>query len=233
MTSIPFRELTAALCLLAGGCASAGGPPIEELADEINATLAPSEFRLGPGDRLEVRFPYNLEWNQTVVVQPDGMATFVGLDAFPVAGALPQELDEDLSKRYADVLANPDLTVLVTEMAPRTVTVAGEIDSPGTVDLPADRRLTLVEAIARAGGHREETAHMSSTVLVRWDVAERRQKSWVLDARPKHWSGASPIFLQEYDLVYVPNLPIDVVANWLTNYVKRMIPIPQFFRPGS
>jgi len=165
--SILTRLCGAAVLALGAACASPGGPPLPEIADQINATLEP----------LEV-----------VDTAPTGVGE-------------------------ADVTA-------------RSVSVLGEVYTPGQIALDPGRRLTIVEAIARAGGHKTATAHVSSLVLVRWDRVHQQQLAWKIDARPKYWGDPKTIFLQPYDVVYVPNIPIDDLGHWVDNYIRRLIPVP-------
>lgn len=223
--------LLALLFLPLTGCATAGGPPISEIAREINATRAAYSPVVVPGDRVRIQFSHKTEWNQTVLVEEDGQATLIGVDRQPVAGLLPDALDEKLTAAYASVLPNPELTIGLETLGPRTVTVMGEVANPGAVNLEPGRHLTLVEALGRVGGHNKATAWVSSTLLVRWDAEKQRQLAWTIDARPKHWDDANTIFLQPYDVVYVPNTPIDEVAIWVDNYIRRMIPFPYLLVP--
>jgi hypothetical protein len=166
--SLPIRLLLLLLSLTCAACATAGGPSMLALADEINATLEPTTSG-GSG------------------------------------------------------------------LAVQTVSILGEVAEPGAIELETGRRLTLIEAIARAGGHEKETAYLASTVLVRWDPVHQEQLAWTIDARQRWWGKKKTIFLQPYDLVYVPNTPIDDVGIWVDNWIRRLIPIPFgfAFTPGS
>ena len=105
----------------------------------------------------------------------------------------------------------------------------GEVLRPGEFPLGPDRRLTLVEALARAGGARKESAHLASTMLLRWSASTGKQLAWKIDARPEEWTGSVPLYLQPYDVVFVPNTTVDDVAIWVDNYIRRMIPFPYIF----
>lgn len=220
---------TALLALLAASCSSMpAGKPIAKIAPEINATLtAASELVLAPGDVLDVRFTKLPDWNHTTQVRPDGKATFLALDDVHVAGLTLPQLDEKLTAAY-DFLQQPELTVIVTELAARNVVVTGEVGNPGALRIESGR-LTLVEAIGRAGGHNLSSANLSHTLLVRWLPEEQRQVSWSIDARPPNWGSAESILLQPYDVVYVPNTPITRVNIWVDQYVRRLIPLPLFY----
>ena len=57
----------------------------------------------------------------------------------------------------------------------------------------------------------------------------QKQLAWTIDAREKHWVDLRTILLQQYDLVYVPNTPVDSVNIWVDKYLRRMLPWPQFY----
>lgn len=227
-----YRQLIPLITLawLGASCASTG-VPLRDIAADINATLAPPSAVLVPGDKLEVRFLYALEWNHEVLVLQDGVAPFVGVDGMQVAGLTLEQLDTKLESAYAELLGNPSLTVLVNELAPRSISVLGDVLSPSSVPFASGERMTLLGALARAGGHRKETARLSHTVLIRWDAASQRNLMWEIDARSEHWWGPDSILLQPHDVIYVPNKKIDRAAIWLDNHIRRMIPLPSLIRP--
>ena len=214
-------------CGLGPGCALAGGPPIWKIAPEINATLGLGKTVLGSGDKLKLFFTEAITFDHELEVRPDGFGTFKGLDKeIRVAGLTVEQLDSRLESEYSAVIPNTDLTVTVTNLSGRSVTVMGEVGQQGAVPIDPNGRLTLVEAIGRAGGWNKYTAHISSTLLVRWDPINQRQVAWKIDARPKHWDDSETIFLQAFDLVYIPNTPIDDVGIFVEMYIRRLIPFP-------
>lgn len=107
----------------------------------------------------------------------------------------------------------------------QTVTVIGEVAEPGALELQPGRRMTLVEAIGRAGGYVKESAYLGSVVLVRWDPDSQRQLAWTIDARQRWWGKEKTVFLQPYDLLYIPNTPIDDANIWVQNWIRDMLPI--------
>lgn len=237
LRSLLLRAIASAcalpLLLSLGGCETSGGPNLTEIAESVNATLEPNVVVFNVGDEIEVRFPYAETWNQTVTIAPDGSASFMAIGRLIVAGMSPGTLNQSLREAYALVLENPELDVVVRGLAARTVYVMGEVEEPGAIVLEADRRLTLLEAIAAAHGHKKETAYLAHTLLVRWNASTGRQLAWVIDASPEFWQGAVPLYLQPYDVIYVPNTPVDKVAIWLDNYIRRMIPFPYLVAPAG
>lgn len=223
---------TIALLGLLASCASTpAGRPMGEMAAEINATLTESAVVLAPGDVLSVRFLRLPEWNQDdVVVQPDGQASFLSLDEMRVSGMTLAMLDEHLSEEYAKILAQPELTVRTTEMAPRILTVIGEVTTPGSFPIPMGR-LSLLEALGLAEGYVRDTAQLDHTLLVRWLPEEDRMVTWKIDAGLEHWGASESILLQPHDVVFVPALPVVHVNDWIDRYIRRNINI--FFGAGT
>lgn len=204
---------------------------MSKIAQEINATLEPSAVVLGVGDQIEVRFPYSPTWNQTVEIGPDGSASFLAIGRLIVGGMSPGKLNQTLGDAYKHVLENPDLDVVVKTPVAHNVYVMGDVHEPGEFAIAADRRLTFLEAIARAGGPLKESAYLAHTLLVRWSASTGRQLTWKIDAREENWRGGEPLYLQPYDVIWIPNTPVDKVAIWVDNYIRRMLPFPYIIPP--
>jgi polysaccharide biosynthesis/export protein len=216
------------------GC-SAVGYQISDLAAEINATRSFARHVVAPGDVLRVTFPYAPDFNQTVKVGPDGKAVFLLVDELPVVNLTLAELDAKLTEEYVKRNASnvEQLTVDIFIDTATTgggvvradaVLVVGEVRTPGAVAL-SGRPLTLIEAIAGAGGHLKQSANLRNTILVR-RLPSGEMRSWRLDADIYKWGEQPPIYLQARDIIFVPNTAIDDVNIWVDKYIRQMIPLP-------
>ncbi|MDP6538813.1 MAG: polysaccharide biosynthesis/export family protein [Planctomycetota bacterium] len=219
--------LALAAAAICGGCASQpAGPSIPRIAEEINATRSDDLLvALSPGDTLGVRFDQRAEWDHDVRIRADGQASFQSVGEVQAAGLSIPQLREKLTVLYARIFQDPVVTVNVTTPAVRAVVVTGEVNSPGPIELGTGR-LTLIEALARAGGHKTDSARLDNTLLVRWLPQEGRQVAWRIDADTDHWGAPEAILLQPHDVVYVPNTPVVKVNIWVDRYIRQMIPIP-------
>lgn len=224
------RATTAGLLLLSSAACSAVAMPMPDLAAEINATLQLDPYVVREGDVLEVRFLRKPEWNFSTRVRQDGRGSFTGLDELQVAGKTLAEIDEMLTRRYAVFPEKPEITVDYATIAedtavnPRGVMVVGEVLNPGPIVLRGER-ISLVEALARAGGHDKRTANLCNTLLVRWLPDQNRRVAWRLDASVDYWGSPVPVMLQPDDIVFVPNTAIDDVNIWVDQYIRLMLPI--------
>lgn len=221
------RWIPSTLILCAALCCSACsdvGTPLPELTPEINATLRPMPLLFAPGDVISVRFPYKVEWDHQTTVGADGRAMFHGIGSMAVAGLTLDELNRRLQEAYAPKLTVSDVSVLVITRAARNVVVMGEVGRSGAI--PLEGRMTFLDAIARAGGPLKATAYLEHTLLIRWFPEENRQVVWNIDACVDNWSGPVPLVLQPYDVIFIPNKPVDRVNIWVDQYIRQMLPFP-------
>ncbi len=81
-----------------------------------------------------------------------------------VAGLTLAEITDAVTQRYKDakILVAPEVTVFVAEFTRRTITITGEVRSPGVYAIAAPR--TLADTIAMAGGLNETASRTVSIV---------------------------------------------------------------------
>lgn len=138
----------AALLLAACGGGAAGRPTSGTV---VPATSTPREdYRLGPEDVLQITVWRNENLSRTVPVRPDGKISLPLVNDIQAAGLTALELRDEIARRLKEFVTAPDVTVTVTEINSLKVNVLGEVQKPGVLDLK--RRVTVLEAIAMAGG---------------------------------------------------------------------------------
>ena len=224
-----LSTLTGALLLLLCACSGPQGKAMHSLAPEINGHRYTGQDQIAPGDKLAIKFAFAKDWDQEVTVRSDGKAAFLDLDELTVAGMLPSQLDERLTAAYTEVLSGTttNLTVDIVEQAPRFAYVVGQVGTSGPIELPKDQELTFLQAITMAGNYDTYTAWLGNTHFVRWDPESQTQRTWVVDARIRHWGEPETILLQPNDLIYIPNTRVDRVGIQLQMWIARMIPFPR------
>ena len=129
------------------------------------APQEPPEYIIQAGDQLDIKFFYNPELNETVTVRPDEKISLQLLDDVRAAGLTPTQLDETLTLRYAPVLKEPAVTVIVRSFTGQRVYVDGEVNSPGLFNLTAG--MTALQAVINAGGLRETAKPRTSCMCPR------------------------------------------------------------------
>ena len=114
-------------------------------------TIPGPDYRLGPGDLLDVQIAGRLEVIRSqIVVDLEGAINVPPIGSIPLAGLTLLEAHRRVVQRARAVFRFVDVTVAV--VAPRAfeVTVSGEVERPGTLVVSATRRLH--DVILEAGG---------------------------------------------------------------------------------
>ncbi|WP_447968797.1 polysaccharide biosynthesis/export family protein [Nitrospira sp. M1] len=76
-------------------------------------TTPPQDYQIQVGDQLDIKFFFNPELNESVLVRPDGRIALQLVGEFPVVGHTVKELREILMKNYSKQLKNPEVAVLL------------------------------------------------------------------------------------------------------------------------
>jgi polysaccharide biosynthesis/export protein len=114
-------------------------------------SIAGPDYRLGPGDVLDVQIAGRLDVTRLqVVVDPEGAVNIPPLGAIDVAGRTLLEANRRITERARAVFRFADVSVAVTSPRSFEVIVSGEVERPGTMPVVATQRLH--EVLLTAGG---------------------------------------------------------------------------------
>ena len=183
----------------------------------------PSPYRLAPGDTIAIKLFYNPELNEQMPIRPDGMISLPLLGEVTAAGRTTEELRAHLTERYGVVVKLPELSVIVQSFGTQKIYVGGEVGRPGEVAfIPG---MTTLQAVILAGGDRR-TASTRNVVIVRDQGTETPQLLLVdLKAVVAKTRAVADLRLQPRDIVFVPMSGIAKVNNFVTQYIKDVIPM--------
>jgi len=186
----------------------------------------PTPYRVQVNDILEFLFFKNGELNQTRTVGPDGAVSLQLIGSVQVVGRTVEDITEEVTKRYAKELVQPQVTVAVKEYSGLKIYVGGEVNQPGMQVYRGG--LTALQAVVAAGGFKT-TASLSSVVLIHKGpqgepVAALVDLSRVL----KHAELERDVALAPADIVFVPRSGIANVNLFVEQYFKNNLPIPIF-----
>jgi protein involved in polysaccharide export with SLBB domain len=108
---------------------------------------------IGHMDHVEIRVFREDELTTRGQLSADGTITMPLIGAVRIAGLSTDQAAAVIKSKLADgYLVKPEVSVSIEARIRRTVTVLGQAQRPGVFELPANRRLTLVEAVGMAGG---------------------------------------------------------------------------------
>jgi len=200
----------------------AGDSYVSHQVETEPSEIINKEYRLGFGDVLAVKFFNNKEFDEEVVVRPDGRISLQRVGDITVSGMTPVELTGLISKQYEEILREPEVTVIVKEFGGSTVYVLGEVKTPG--GYPLQRSMTTLRALTVAGGPTEE-ANLGSVMLIRIIDKDRISAKRInLNLASLAKDPALDINVQAYDIVYVPKTFIANLRTFLTQVYDSVLP---------
>jgi polysaccharide biosynthesis/export protein len=199
--------------------------PVATLPAGERVALVPAQVRylLQPGDAIDVKFFYNPELNESVVVRPDGAISLQLLGDVTAAGLAPADLGEHLKQRYDPVLRRPEVVVIVRKYGAQRIYVSGEVVNPGPIPLEG-RSLSALEAVMMVGGFRP-SAERRSVIVLRNDGGPN--PTFIKLDLQAHLEQRSheDLPLRPFDIVYVPQTNIGEVAQFFDLYINRIVPL--------
>jgi len=182
------------------------------------------EYRIQPGDQLDIKLFYNPELNEALTVRPDGRITLQLVNDIAAAGLTPAELTAVLTKAYAGELQNPKVAVILRSSVADRVFVDGEVNKAGLIPLVGPT--TVLQSISQAGGVKE-TANTDEAILLR-KTEDNKMTAYRINLGAALQGGdtSQDVYLRSNDIVYVPKSAIANVNTWIDQYIRKNIPIP-------
>jgi polysaccharide biosynthesis/export protein len=215
---------------LSGGAIAQMTPAPQQSADSpaarasapLSPTLSPTilgDYRLGPGDQLEIDVFGEKDLSARGVVTPDGTVTLPMIGLVRASDRTAGELAVDLRNRWLQYVKNPLVTVTVSQFRPLLISIAGEVRRPGPVQIknvPSDLKQnitidnansslpTLSAALKEAGGVTRE-ADISRVVI------KRRGQEMTINLWQGLTSANAPQdqMLQDGDAIFVQKITAD------------------------
>lgn len=177
------------------------------------------EYRLGPGDEVDVYVAARSELSGKQTVGPDGRLSLPligGIEVRDVSREVAaNRVRQALSRYYVD----PFVSITVTRYTSNRVVVLGRVENPGTIQFEANP--TLIEVLSRAGGF---PILRPEQVLTRCAVIRGEKILWVDLKALLNGNMALNLRLRRGDTVYIPD------AYDTTVYVLGAVNKPGVYR---
>ncbi|MCC7096505.1 MAG: polysaccharide export protein [Thermomonas sp.] len=148
----------------AGAGAAALPPPDANNMEE--AFREASDYRIGGNDLISISVFGVDALSKEVRVNAKGQISLPLIGTVNAGGLTTAELEALLKTRYSEnYLQNPQVSVFVKEFASQRITMEGALKKPGVI--PISGKITLLQAIALAGGIDEKIADPRGIVIMR------------------------------------------------------------------
>lgn len=190
---IRFLIILIPIIFLTNGCAS----NLNNKTHRIN----PEKYKIKAGDVIEVKFGEYTEFNQMIIVYPNGKVSLRALGEVKIAGLTPEAFESLLNKNYGSILINPKIKVNIRNATNFKVYIGGEVQHPGMISFKG--KLTVAQSILMAGGLKDKT--MDLDVLIFRNQGWEGVKKYKIKLRKKTVKTQMNrnFELAPYDVVYV------------------------------
>jgi polysaccharide export outer membrane protein len=127
------------------------------------ASIHNDTFIISADDVLAVNVWKEPEISRTVTVRSDGKISLPLVGELQASAKTPKQVEDDIGHKLSDFITEPTVTVIVQEARSRRFNVLGQVGHPGSY--PITEAVTVLEAIAVAGGFRDFAKQKSIYVL--------------------------------------------------------------------
>ncbi len=146
---------------------------VRERREEVTIPKEPKEYIIGIGDLLDISVWGYDELAKEVTVRSDGKISFPLIGDVQASDLTPSRLDKKITKGLALYVKEPQVTVIVKEVAAvrpevvrkNKVFILGQVKSPGIYRFAEE--VSFTEAITLAGGVTKEASFEKVTVTTK------------------------------------------------------------------
>ncbi len=175
-----------------------------------------SNYRIGPGDELEVNVFDVPELNvEKVKVRESGTISLPLIGAVDAAGRTESHLKDVLEERLAKVVRNPQVKLFISGYGSQNVAVMGAVRKPGNVPLRRGN-YSLLEILGEAGGVSEKAGNFINFIPAELsglgasnDVTARARLALAMETRSDARDSGIEIYLDQV-LGTLGGIPLEI-----------------------
>lgn len=163
-----------------------------------------SNYVLKVSDVIEIDVYQEGDLNKSVRIEGDGTVALALVGKVKLAGMTVAEGKALITQLYnRDYLVDPQVSLLVVSFSPKVLHILGSVGSPGVVEIPPDRDLTLTEALSMVGGV-TRMGNPKAIKIKRVDQDGRSRQMEVNFSKIVQDPDVKDLVLNEGDTIWVP-----------------------------
>lgn len=185
-------------------CTSYDSLPTAGTLPTVSETDATANYRIGPGDVLNVFVWHNSDLTSQMPVRPDGRISMPLVGDVVAAGNTPSELAAKIQEKLQAYVKDPLVTVIPTQFVglfTRQIRVIGEAAQPRAI--PYSANMTVLDVMIDVGGL-TKYADGDSAVLVRAVNGKEVSYQVHLDSLVRDGDVTQNVAMQPGDILIIP-----------------------------
>lgn len=159
-------------------------------------------FIIGTGDVLAINVWKEAEISRVVPVRSDGRISLPLAGELQAGGRTPSQLESEIRNKLKDYVSEPEVTVIVQEIKSLKFNVLGMVMRPGSY--PLTKPMTVIDAIASAGGFRDFAKQKDIYILRRQADGNQTRMAFNYKDVVKGRGTEQNVALETNDTIVVP-----------------------------
>ncbi len=161
-----------------------------------------SSYVIGTGDKLEITVFRNTDLDVSPQVDTMGEITFPLLGGMKVSGLTPYQVRDRITEGLRKYITNPQVTVNVSTYQSQKITIMGEVESPGVLQI--EKPQPIYELLSKAGGFTENSNKDNVTILRKDKKGARQILNIDMRKMLEEGDTSQNILIYKDDIIYVP-----------------------------
>ncbi|MBS9475703.1 polysaccharide biosynthesis/export family protein [Ancylobacter radicis] len=185
-------------------------------------------YRIGPGDKLKIKYFLTREMDEELTVSPDGTVAPRAVGQLKVEGLTLAGAQEVVRRASKAELADQKVVIALEDPVSAKVYIGGMVERPGPYNLSEMRAGTL-QSILTAGGFTEDARTVQVAIIRRGpdnmpmlrlvNVKDIIQTGFTLD----------DVQLVAGDIIYVPRSSVSELNVWIDQFINKVVPFQRSF----
>lgn len=185
-------------------------------------------YRIGPGDKLKIKYFLTREMDEELTVSPDGTIAPRAIGQLKVEGLTLASAQEIVRRASKVELTDQKVVIALEDPVSATVYIGGMVEKPGPYRISEIRSGTL-QGILTAGGFTEE-ARTGQVAIIRRGP-DNRPMLRLVNVKDIIQNGFTldDVQLVAGDIVYVPRSSISELNVWIDQFIEKVVPFQRSF----
>jgi len=178
--------------------------PPAQVTVNASSYASASDYRIGPGDMLNVVVWKNPDVSGQIPVRPDGRISLPLVGDVTAAGKTPMALADELKDKLKPYIKDPLVTVTPTQFVgpvARQIRVIGEAAQPRAI--PFTSNITVLDVMIDVGGL-TKYADGDRAVIVRVENGKQQTYHVHLDSLIRDGDVSQNVSMQPGDILIIP-----------------------------
>jgi polysaccharide export outer membrane protein len=171
--------------------------------EAFQKSMVPSDYQIRTGDMIQVSVFNEPELSAGGRVRKDGTIQCPLIGSVKIQGLSQIAASRLIADAYRkDYLVHPEVNLFISQFSVQRITILGQVQRPGSHELPSEKDLTILQVLGLAGGP-TRIANLKKVLVKR--IVDGTEKIFKVDVNSMASGNQTMMFyVHEDDVITVP-----------------------------